>query len=114
MPRSTSPAEIMISNSRLPFSNTASNTALGSTPQPSNRVTDSYSNSLMDDLFGDVDRILEGDLSDCTPCGDRKPQPVTSHTARTVQLPSDFSPRSAADIYQATIAADRSTSANCQ
>ncbi len=100
----------MISNSRLPFSNTA----FGSAPQPDNRATDSYSNSLMDDLFGDVDRILGGDLGDCMTVVDHEPQPVASHPARTVQLPSDFSPRSAMDIYQATVAADRSTSANHQ
>ena len=64
----------------------------------------------MDDLFGDVDRILEGDHSDCMTFAERKPQPTSLQAARTVQLPADFSPRSAADIYRATMAADRSTS----
>ncbi|MEM8505479.1 MAG: hypothetical protein AAF716_20290 [Cyanobacteria bacterium P01_D01_bin.1] len=111
MPRFTSPAETMTSNSRL----TSSNTALGLAPQSrqatNTQATDSYSNSLMDDLFGDVDRILEGDLSDCMTFAERKPRAVAPSTSRTVQLPSHFSPRSAADIYRATMAADRSTQA---
>ncbi|MBE9062436.1 hypothetical protein [cf. Phormidesmis sp. LEGE 11477] len=105
MPRSTSSAEIMISNSRL----ISSNAALGLAPQPNDRVTDSYSNSLMDDLFGDVDRVLEGDLDDCEAKSNPHFDPAAS-TVRTVQLPSHISPRSAADLYQAAMAADRTTS----
>jgi len=65
----------------------------------------------MDDLFGDVDRILEGDLSDCMTFAERKPRSVTTSTSHTVQLPSHFSPRSAADIYHQAMAAERSTPA---
>ena len=65
----------------------------------------------MDDLFGDVDRILEGDLSDCMTFAEHKPRSVDTPTSRTVQLPSHFSPRSAADIYHQAMAAERSTSA---
>ena len=35
-------------------------------PVPANRrLTETYSDGLMDDLFDDVDRILEGDMSTC-------------------------------------------------
>jgi len=75
-----------------------------SASRPASRVTESYSSNLMDDLFGDVDRILDGDLSDCMTVV--KPQRKATHTTtRTVQLPSDFTGRSAADIYNATVAA---------
>ncbi|MEO0885709.1 MAG: hypothetical protein AAFY54_07190 [Cyanobacteria bacterium J06648_10] len=77
-------------------------------PVPANRrLTETYSDGLMDDLFNDVDRILEGDLSTCmTFVNKQKParhQPATG--TRTVQLPSNFVPTSAADIYRATMAA---------
>ncbi len=64
----------------------------------------------MDDLFGDVDRILEGDLGDLTTTAEKQtavPQPT-----QTVQLSADFLPRSAADNHQVTIATERSTSAD--
>ena len=82
--------------------------SFGSNARPASKATESYSDNLMDDLFGDVDKILDGDLSDCmtivTPQRRAASQARTS-TARTVQLPSNFNPRSAADIYQATMAA---------
>jgi hypothetical protein len=95
----------MTSNSHLP----SSNTALGLAPRPNAQATDSYSNSLMDDLFGDVDRILEGDLSDCMTSAEHKPRSIDTPISRTIQLPSHLSPRSAADIYHQAIAAERST-----
>ena len=66
----------------------------------------------MDSLSGDVDQILEGDLSDCDPHVNPLPQLTTPRPAHIVQLPSRFFPRSAAEIYQAVVAAVRSTSAS--
>ncbi|MEL6161557.1 MAG: hypothetical protein AAFQ40_06365 [Cyanobacteria bacterium J06623_5] len=88
----------MISNSR----SVTTSLSLGSASYQSTSAADSYSNGLMDDLFGDVDRILDGDLSACMTVV--KPRrTANSTTTRTVQLPSDFSPRSARDIYNATV-----------
>ncbi|MEL7143409.1 MAG: hypothetical protein AAGL08_14445 [Cyanobacteria bacterium J06573_11] len=97
-------AEIMISNSR-PVTQPIS---FGSNTRPASKATASYSDNLMDDLFGDVDKILDGDLSDCMTVVTPQRRAVSraqTATARTVQLPSNFNPRSAADIYQATMAA---------
>lgn len=83
-------------------------TSFAAAAKPTGRVTESYSNHLMDDLFGDVDRILEGDLSACMTVvkPQRTASSAASHSvARTVQLPSDFAPKSAADVYNATVAA---------
>lgn len=94
----------MISNSRP----VTQHSSFGSNARPASKATESYSDNLMDDLFGDVDKILDGDLSDCmtivTPQR-RAANRTQTATARTVQLPSNFNPRSAADIYQATMAA---------
>ncbi len=79
-------------------------------PRPSEQVSESYSDELMDDLFGDVDRILAGDRSDRITVVKSQTQ-TRSPSNRTVQLPSHFVPNSAADIYRATMAAS-STSAN--
>ena len=76
--------------------------SFGSVSRPNPNMATSYSESLMDDLFDDVDRILEGDLSTCmTFVKPRKA--AVSPTTRTVQLPSNFSPRNAIDIYNATV-----------
>lgn len=90
----------MISNSRLVTQNTAS----GSEASPSTRVADTYSDRLMDDLFIDVDQILEGDLSSHRAVVNHQPK-IINPSNRTVQLPSDFVPRSAADLYRATVEA---------
>ncbi len=95
----------MTSNSRSATQNDSIGTAL----HASSRASESYSDSLMDDLFGDVDRILEGDLSDCMTLVASEKKTASPGT-RTVQLPSNFSPSSAADIYQATMAASNSVS----
>lgn len=89
----------MIPNSRP----VTKNIAFGSAIPASTRVADSYSDSLMDDLFLDVDKILDGDLSSYMTVVS-KPKPASPST-RTVQLPSNFVPKSAADIYRATMAA---------
>lgn len=95
---STPPADTMISNSR----SVTTSLSLGSASYQSTSAAESYSNGLMDDLFGDVDRILDGDLSACMTVV--KPRrTAASATTRTVQLPSNFSPRSARDIYDATV-----------
>jgi len=94
----------MTSNSRPVTQNVSSHAA----SRPSTRVSESYSDNLMDDLFGDVDRILEGDLSACMTFVNKRSQPA-NQGSRTVQLPSNFSPRSAADIYQATMAASEAS-----
>ncbi|MEO0769655.1 MAG: hypothetical protein AAFY72_09505 [Cyanobacteria bacterium J06649_4] len=76
--------------------------SFGSVSHSTTGAANSYSDSLMDDLFGDVDRILEGDLSACMTFV--KPRKTTVNpTTRTVQLPSNFSPRNAIDIYNATV-----------
>lgn len=93
----------MISNSRSVTQHTAVNTEV----LPPHRVADTYSDSLMDDLFLDVDRILEGDLSSYMTVISHQPKPISTST-RTVQLPSNFAPQSAADIYRATVAARQS------
>ncbi|MEL6940115.1 MAG: hypothetical protein AAFO84_13070 [Cyanobacteria bacterium J06598_1] len=78
-----------------------------SAARTSSRASESYSDGLMDDLFGDVDKILDGDLSACMTFVKPQKQPVTA--SRTVQLPSNFSPSSAADIYRATMAASEAS-----
>jgi hypothetical protein len=90
----------MIPNSRP----VTQNIAFGSEVPSSTRLADTYSDSLMDDLFLDVDRILEGDLSSYMTVVGHTPKPITPST-RVVQLPSNFAPQSAADIYRATLAA---------
>jgi hypothetical protein len=92
----------MISNSRPITQNIAfgSSAVLPSTT----RAADTYSDDLMDDLFLDVDRILDGDLSSYMTVVGHSPKP-RNPAVRTVQLPSNFAARSAADIYQATMAA---------
>ncbi|MGB3296657.1 MAG: hypothetical protein WBA76_00200 [Phormidesmis sp.] len=89
----------MISNSRL----VAQNNAFGLEVAPSTRVADTYSDSLMDDLFLEVDQILEGDLSSYMTMVRHQPRPINP-SSRTVQLPENFAPKSAADIYRATVA----------
>ncbi|MGD1899364.1 MAG: hypothetical protein ACFB16_20760 [Phormidesmis sp.] len=80
--------------------------AFDAAPQTTHRASESYSDNLMDDLFGDVDRILDGDLSACMTL--IKPQRQTAATGtKTVQLPANFSPKSAADLYQATMTASK-------
>jgi len=95
----------MISNSHSMTKNIALE------PRPTEKVSESYSDELMDDLFGDVDRILAGDSG---ACGAIVKSPAEAHRpgARTVQLPSNFTARSAADIYRATIAASRDQASN--
>ncbi|NJM99638.1 MAG: hypothetical protein HC800_23075 [Phormidesmis sp. RL_2_1] len=72
----------------------------------STRAADSYSDALMDDLFLDVDNILDGDLSSYMTLVNHQPKPINPST-RTVQLPANFVPRSAADIYRAAVAASQ-------
>lgn len=91
----------MISNSRPVTKNIAFSSEL---PPFDHKVADAYSDDLMDDLFLEVDQILEGNLSSyMTVVGSQRTTPTSS--ARTVQLPQNFSPQSAADIYRATISA---------
>lgn len=100
----------MISNSRP----NTQKTAFGSALPPSTKAADTYSDDLMDDLFLDVDQILDGDLSSYMTVVSHKPKPIASTTPanRTVQLPTNFVPRSAADIYRATVdASDRQPTA---
>ncbi len=99
----------MISNSRP----VTQNIALGSAVMPSTRAADSYSDDLMDDLFLDVDRILDGDLSSYMTVVGHNPKPINPST-RTVQLPSNFVPRSTADIYRATVEATNTYASNYQ
>lgn len=90
--------------------------SFGSDISSSTQIADRYSDNLMDDLFIDVDQILAGDLSSAaavsSPQADhqqgRQAAPIKS-SARTVALPADFSPQSAADIYRATLAASSHT-----
>ena len=91
----------MVSNSRPATQNSFAN------PQPSasTRIADSYSDSLIDDLFSDVDRILEGDLSGYMTVVGHRPKPINPST-RTVTLPDNFAPRSAAELYRATVSAN--------
>ncbi|MGB7087751.1 MAG: hypothetical protein WBD47_19490 [Phormidesmis sp.] len=88
----------MIPNSRP----VTKNIAFGSEIPSSTKVADAYSDELMNDLFIDVDRILEGDLSRHTALV--KHSSGRANSSRTVRLPSNFSPKSAADIYRATMA----------
>ena len=90
----------MVSNSRP----ATQNSSFGSQPSASTRIADSYSDNLIDDLFSDVDRILEGDLSSYMTVVGHKPQPINP-SARTVTLPDNFVPRSAAELYRATMSA---------
>ncbi len=90
----------MISNSHL----SAPTIAFGSRTAPSTKVADTYSDNLMDDLFLDVDQILEGDLSSHMTVVGHQPKPINPAN-QTVQLPSNFAPRSAADLYRATVEA---------
>lgn len=92
----------MVSNSRL----VTPHTAAKSRASASTKIADSYSDNLIDDLFSDVDRILEGDLSGYMNVVGRKPKPAA---ARTVTLPSNFAPRSAAELYRATMSGGIST-----
>ncbi|MGC1219402.1 MAG: hypothetical protein WA883_18155 [Phormidesmis sp.] len=80
-------------------------------PRPTEKVSESYSDELMDDLFGDVDRILAGDSGECEAIA-KSPAEAYCPGARTVQLPSNFTARSAADIYRATMAASRDQASN--
>ena len=83
------------------------NVTFGAQTSTSTKIADSYSSNLMDDLFGDVDQILNGDLSDCMTFVGHRPKPIPA--TRTVQLPSNFAPRSAADIYRAAVTASEAT-----
>lgn len=94
----------MTSNSRSVTQHTAVNAAVKAEVLPPRKVADTYSDSLIDDLFLDVDNILEGDLSSYMTLISHQPKPIAS-SATTVQLPSHFAPQSAADIYRATVAA---------
>ena len=92
------------------------NISFGSDISSSTQIADRYSDNLMDDLFVDVDQILEGDLSSAavvsSPPANRQQGRQTAlinSSARTVTLPADFSPQSAADIYRATLAASSHT-----
>ena len=81
-------------------------TIFGSASLTATKASDAYSDSLMDDLFGDVDRILEGDLSACMTVV--QPSKKAAHTGtRTVQLPDNFTPKSATELYQVTMAAGK-------
>ena len=94
----------MVPNSR-PVTKTISSR---SQPSASTHVADSYSDNLMDDLFSDVDRILEGDLSGYMTVVGHKPKPI-NQSARTVTLPDNFVPKSATELYRATMAASQGT-----
>ncbi|MEL6815383.1 MAG: hypothetical protein AAFP03_11285 [Cyanobacteria bacterium J06598_3] len=94
----------MISNSRP----VTQKIAFGSEIPSSSRVADAYSDDLMDDLFLDVDQILDGDLSSYMTVVGHQPKP-TNPSTRTVTLPDNFVPRSAADIYRVTMAAANSS-----
>ena len=59
-------------------------TAFHSAVLPSNNAAETYSNTLMDDLFSDVDQILGGDLSDYMTVVSHRAKP----TARAVQMPT--------------------------
>lgn len=75
-------------------------------------MIDSYSDSLMDDLFGDVDRLLNGDLSDYEPLVRPHSQLAPAPTSPIVQPASHFPARSAADVYETAIAACPSSSSS--
>lgn len=94
----------MVPNSR-PVTKTISHSSQQSA---SIHIADSYSDNLMDDLFSDVDRILEGDLSGYMTVVGHKPKPI-NQTARTVTLPNNFVPKSAAELYRATMSASQET-----
>ena len=94
----------MVSNRRF----VTTNASVGSQASASTQIADSYSDNLIDDLFSDVDRILEGDLSDYMTVVGHKPKP-TNQSTRTVTLPNNFVPRSAAELYQATMSAQAGT-----
>ncbi len=99
----------MISNSRL----VTKDISFGSESPASTKIADRYSDNLMDDLFSDVDQILAGDLSSAITISAQSHSAQSysnvagpaSSSSRTVTLPADFSPQSAADIYRATVAA---------
>jgi hypothetical protein len=91
----------MISNSRP----VTKNIDFGFEMPPSTRVADTYSDALMDDLFMDVDQILEGDLSSYMTVVGHKPRP-TNPSTRTVQLPPNFVPTSAADLYRVAVSSN--------
>ncbi len=55
----------------------------------------------------DVDQILEGDLSSYMTVVTHQPKPINPSTT-TVKLPSNFVPKSAADLYRATVEASPS------
>ncbi len=95
----------MIPNSR----SITRNAPLGSEIPTSTQAADAYSDRLMDDLFVDVDRILDGDLSSAIAITEQ-PRSLNSYV-HTIQLPPNFAPQSAADIYRATIAASYRSSA---
>ncbi len=90
----------MIPNSRA----LTRNTSLGSEAPASTQAATAYSDRLMDDLFLDVDQILDGDLSSTITVAKHPPRSLNSAT-HTIQLPAGFVPKSPADIYRATIAA---------
>lgn len=95
----------MIPNSR----SITRNAPLGSEIPTSTQAADAYSDRLMDDLFVDVDRILDGDLSSAIAVFE---QPRSLNPSiHTIQLPPNFAPQSAADIYRATVAASYQKSA---
>ncbi len=78
-------------------------------PRPSEQMSESYSDELMDDLFGDVDQILAGDPSVCMAIV-KSPTEPHSPKNKTVQLPANFTARSAADVYRATMVASTQAS----
>lgn len=96
----------MIPNSRA----LTRNTSLGSETPASTQAATAYSDRLMDDLFLDVDQILDGDLRSTITVAEHPPRSVNSAT-HTIQLPAGFVPKSPADIYRATIAASHRQSA---
>ena len=104
MPRSTSSPRIIPSTSCL----SSSNSVFGLTLQSDDRVLDSNSNRLIDELFSNVERLLKGDLGDAE--SSAKPvSPLALSIDRTVQLPSHHSSRSAADLCKVATASDRSS-----
>ncbi len=90
----------MIPNSRA----LTRNTSLGSEAPASTQAATAYSDRLMDDLFLDVDQILDGDLRSTITVAENPPRSLNSAT-HTIQLPAGFVPKSPADIYRATVAA---------
>ena len=96
----------MIPNSRS-ITRTASS---GSEIPASTRAAAAYSDHLMDDLFLDVDQILDGDLSSAIAVLEHRPKLLSSST-HTIQLPPNLVLQSAADIYRATVEASYQKSA---